>query len=87
MLDEFTMKLVDRLLKNYTIKKIPSEIRNEVKLSYKFRGNTVTLVEERISFKGDQWVHRDLAQFRLDKDTKQWVVFWKNSKDKWLEHP
>ncbi len=87
MLDEFTKKRIDRILKNYVELKIPKEIRNEMKLIYKFRGNNVTLLEERMGSKGDRWIQLDRVQFRFDKETYKWSVYWRDSKDKWHQHP
>jgi hypothetical protein len=29
----------------------------------------------------------DRAQFRFDKETNKWSVYWRDSKDKWHQHP
>lgn len=82
MLDEFTKKRVERILNAFIEQKVPKEVRHQVKLVYKFRGQTVTLGEERLGYM-DRWVEYDVAQFRLDKETKEWTVYWRDSKNKW----
>lgn len=81
MLDTFTKKKIEKLLSDYTEKKVPKHIRNQVRLNYKFRGNNVTLFEERPAFRSEQWVELDVAQFRLEEN--KWKVYWRDSKNKW----
>ena len=81
MLDAFTKKRIEKLLSDFIEEKVPKHIRNQVRFNYKFRGNNVTLVEERPAFKSDQWVELDIAQFRLEQN--KWKVYWKDSKNKW----
>jgi hypothetical protein len=81
MLDEFTKKRVDNILQEYVEKKIPKHLRNQIRLVYKFRGNNVTLIEEREPYKGTEWTQLDVAQFRLELN--KWKVYWRDSKNKW----
>ncbi len=81
MLDSFTKKRLEKILNGYIEGKIPKHIRNQIRLNYKFRGNNITLVEERPAYKGDQWIELDIAQFRFDQ--QKWKVYWRDSKNKW----
>ncbi|TFE19360.1 DUF3024 domain-containing protein [Cohnella luojiensis] len=81
MLHAFTKKRIEKILSEYAEKKVPKHIRNQIKIIYKFRGNNVTLIEERPAFRGEGWVEHDIAQFRL-VDNK-WNVYWRDSKDRW----
>lgn len=83
MLDEFTRIRVDRILELFVEIKVPRHVRSELKLNYKFRGHSVTLFEERLAYTRDRWIELDVAQFRLDKQTNKWSVYWRDSKDKW----
>ena len=81
MLDEFTKKRINKIMSDYIEKKVPKHIRNQVKLNYKFRADSVTLIEERIGFKSEQWVQLPVDQFRLEQS--KWKVYWRDSKNKW----
>lgn len=70
-------------MEHYTKNKVPAQYQQHLRISYKIRGNNVSLIEERPAFKSDKWIVRVLAQFRLE-DTV-WKVFWKDSKGKWHE--
>lgn len=80
-MDDFTKKRIIKIMDNYINNKVPKHIQNQVKMSFKIRGNNVTLVEERPAFMSDKWFQLDIAQFRLDQD--KWKVYWKDSKEKW----
>jgi hypothetical protein len=80
-MDDFTKKRIIKIMDNYTKNKVPKHIQNQIKMSYKIRGNNVTLIEERPAFMSDRWVQLDIAQFRLEQD--KWKVYWKDSKEKW----
>jgi hypothetical protein len=81
LIDDFTKKRLEKILVEYTEKKIPNHIKNQIKMNYKIRGNNVTLIEERPAFRSDKWVQLDIAQFRLDQN--KWKVYWKDSKNNW----
>jgi hypothetical protein len=81
MLDEFTKRRIEKIMDEFTEKKVPKDIRNQIKLSYKIRGVSVTLIEERPAFKSDQWVQLNIAQFRLEQN--KWKIYWQDSKSKW----
>ncbi|WP_068783338.1 DUF3024 domain-containing protein [Paenibacillus phocaensis] len=81
MLDAFTKKKIEKLLSDYTEQKVPKHLRNQVRLNYKFRGNSVTLFEERPAFQSEGWVELDVAQFRFEEN--KWKVYWRDSKNKW----
>lgn len=80
-MDEFTKKRIIKVMDNYTNNKIPKHIQNEIKLSYKIRGENITLIEERPGYKSDIWTQFDIAQFRLNQG--KWKVYWRDSKEKW----
>lgn len=80
-MDDFTKTRVTKIMEKYTENKIPKHLQNQIKMTFKIRGNNVTLVEERPAFRGDHWVQLDIAQFRLDQN--KWKVYWRDSKEKW----
>jgi hypothetical protein len=81
VLDPFTKKRIGKIMSRYVEAKVPKHIRDQVKLTYKIRGSNVSLIEERPAFQSDEWVSRDIAQFRLEES--KWKIYWKDSKNKW----
>ncbi|MNM89377.1 hypothetical protein D3C81_1016070 [compost metagenome] len=79
--DAFTKKRLEKILDNYIDKKIPRHLKSEYAIIYKFRGNTITLSQDRPSYMPGQRVELPIAQFRNDEN--KWKVYWMDSKDKW----
>ncbi|WP_233566530.1 DUF3024 domain-containing protein [Cohnella endophytica] len=80
MLDDFTKKRIEKLLENYIDQKVPAHLKNDVKILYKFRGNTVTLSQERPGYMERRFEY-PIAQLRLEET--YWRVYWRDSKNKW----
>lgn len=81
MLDSFTKKRIEKILSNYIETKVPKHIRNHIRLNYKFRGDSVTLNEERPAYMSEVWVELPIAQFRFEEN--KWKIYWRDSKKKW----
>lgn len=79
--DAFTKKRLEKILDNYIEKKIPEDLKAEYKIIYKFRGETITLSQDRPSYRPGQRVELPIAQFRYIYG--KWEVYWKDSKNKW----
>lgn len=80
-MDQFTKTRVTKIMAEYIKNRVPAHLQNQIKLNYKIRGNNVTLLEERPAFGRDEWVQREIAQFR--KEQEQWKVYWMDSKKRW----
>ncbi|MFD2328175.1 DUF3024 domain-containing protein [Cohnella sp. GCM10020058] len=81
MLDSFTKKRIEKILNNYMDKKIPNHLKHEIQIKYKFRGNTVTLSQEKPSYMPGERVEFPIAQFRFEDS--HWKVYWQDSRNKW----
>jgi len=84
-LSEFTKKLIETKLTEYCDRKIPIDVRDQVKLTYKIAGYKVNLVETRPYYRDPSiWTETPIAQFRFDRDTQKWSLFlkcWKKMKE------
>ncbi|MBK7675441.1 MAG: DUF3024 domain-containing protein [Candidatus Accumulibacter sp.] len=78
-----TKRLVEIKLGAYCEKRIPHHVRDQVRLSFAIRGNSVTLNEERIAFsQPGTWVTVPIAQFRYE-DNGSWGLFCSDRNSKW----
>lgn len=86
-LSELTKALIDKKFGQYCEKKIPAAVRNEVRLSYKIRGNNVTLFEERAPWHPDmeEWTTSNIAQVRYNSKKNEWSLYCRDRNSKW--HP
>ena len=83
-LSELTKKQVEKKLGSYCKEKAVAHIRDELRLDFTFRGNTVTLFEERPAFgKPETWVENLIAQFRFNPLTKEWTLYWADRNSRW----
>jgi hypothetical protein len=86
-LPEFVKRRVEERLAAYCEQKVPRHLRNQVRLGYKIRGNSVTLFEERPAF-GDsgQWVDIKVAQFRFDAAQGEWTLYCADRNSRWYDY-
>lgn len=73
-MNDFTKKRIQKMMDNYTQNAVPEHVKSQMMISYKIRGNHVTLIEERQAFRSEQWVQMPVEQFRLDE--KAWKIYW-----------
>ena len=78
---------VESKLAQYCENRIPPHVRDKIKLKFKIRGNSVTLLEERPSFLNpNEWVSIVVAQFRFDPDTFMWTLYCADRNSRWHEY-
>ncbi len=77
--------LAEKKLSAFCLNRIPSHAAHQVRLSYKFRGDTVTLFEHRAPWmKGDtEWSSMPIAQIRFNQSAGLWTLYCADRNDKW----
>jgi hypothetical protein len=82
-----TRKLVESKLSRYCDEKVPPAARGQVRLGFRFRGNTVTVFEERPQiWLPDAWITIVVAQFRFDSRTSKWTLYCADRNSRWHEY-
>ena len=76
----------ERDLKDFCKTFVPAEYSNELRYSHRFRGNDVTLFEERPPWRKDMtgWSQVTVARFRSEHDCNGWSVCWQRANGRWL---
>jgi hypothetical protein len=84
----FTKNLADHKIKKYCDNRVPPHVRNEVRLTHKFRGNSITIYEERVPWRKDmkEWTSHSLAQIRYDEKTGKWSLYCADRNSKWHKY-
>jgi len=78
---------ISEILSAYCVLRCPAKFKDKVRLGFKFRGNSVTLFEERPTFtRPDIWVDIVVAQFRFDPKSKLWTLYWADRNSRWLRY-
>jgi len=76
-LPEFTKKMVEAKLAKYCAEKIPDHARHQIRITFKIRGNSVTLFEERPYYQDNSiWTiaSNKITQFYRESEKKWGTV-------------
>jgi len=76
--------LVEKKLDEFCKKKVPSYVLDKVNLSYKIRGNSVSIFENRAPWDRGmkEWTSMAIAKIKFDERTGDWTLFWTDRNDK-----
>ena len=66
---------------------MPPHVADKIRLSYTFRGNSVTIWEHRAPWTKSlpEWSDMTVAQFRYNPKTQTWMLYWSDRNNKWHE--
>ena len=83
-LPSLVKQLIEKKLEKYCQQKIPAELHDKIRMSYRIRGNTVTLIESRPYFRDPSiWTELKVAQFRYSQDDNTWSLYCADRNEKW----
>jgi len=83
-LPELLRKSVEKRLAEYCQARIPDHVKDKIRLTFEFRGNNLTLFENRPYFLDpNTWTKSKVAQFRFDPKRKLWSLFCCDRNDRW----
>ncbi len=82
-----TKNLVEKKLDAFLGKRVPPHVADKIRLSYTFRGNSVTIWEHRAPWsKGwPEWSTSAVAQLRYNPKAQTWMLYWRDRNTKWHE--
>ena len=80
--------LVEKKVGEYCKRKVPAHVLDQVNVSYKIRGNTVTIFENRAPWRHEwkEWTSMPVAQIRYDNNTGKWTLYYADRNDKWHDY-
>ena len=87
---ELVRKTALRQVETFCQSRIPAFARDEIRLEFSLRGNSITIVERRPPWRpdfGPEWSSQNIAQLRYDPDTAQWSLYWRNRNSRWFLYP
>lgn len=83
-LPELTKQQIEKVLSEYCEKRVPLYARDQVRVGFRFWGNSATIFEERPAFGyPETWVKIPVAQFRFDVESKEWTLYWPDRNSRW----
>ncbi|WP_018752149.1 DUF3024 domain-containing protein [Paenibacillus sanguinis] len=83
--DELTVRRVERILEGYIEAKVPREVRSSVRLTYEWKAEGLTLMEERPDAQGRRW--HGIAVARFVPEQGRWRVYARNPVQGWERVP
>jgi hypothetical protein len=67
--------------------RVPSDLRDQIRIEYSRRGKSITIVERRPPWNpeepGAEWTTMRIAQLRYDASTDTWSLYSPDSNDRW----
>lgn len=68
-------------------RRVPAHVRDQIRLTIKFRGSSMTLIENRPYFRDPStWTEAPIAQFRFDTDKRSWKLYSRDRNSRWHEY-
>ena len=76
---------VAKKLDAFLCRRVPPHVVEKIRLSYTFRGNTVTIWENRVPWTPamTQWTKSAVAQIRYDPKAETWLLYWRDRNGRW----
>jgi hypothetical protein len=68
-------------------RRIPADLREEVRLEHSVRGSRITLIERRAPWServGPDWTSTDVAQLRYDARSGRWTLYAPDRNGRWF---
>jgi hypothetical protein len=87
-LPQLVREIAERKINEYCNNKIPEDVKDKIRLTYKIRGNSITIYENRPPWDGSmrEWTSLAVAQIRYDEKTGKWGLYWADRNDRWHEY-
>ncbi len=77
--------LVAKKLDAFIAKRMKPHLADKIRLSYTFRGNSVTLWENRAPWREGmpEWTVSAVAQLRYNPKSETWMLYWRDRNSRW----
>ena len=79
--------LVEKKLAAYLGEKVPLHVADKIRISYTFRGISVTIWEHRspLTKSLPEWSTITVAQLRYNPKAQTWMLYWSDRNNRWHE--
>ncbi len=72
-------------IRRYCDAQTPDDMRDQIRIEFRTRGHTVTIVECRPPWSGAEdagWTELEAARMKYDESTRGWTLYWFDSNSK-----
>jgi hypothetical protein len=72
-------------VRKFCASRVPGQFLNEMRIESSARGHSVTILECRAPWDGDdtEWSRRPIAQLRYDPVALSWTLYWPDRNARW----
>ncbi len=87
-LPELIKKSAEKKIQAFCDKRVPPHARSQVRLTFEFRANAVTIFEERAPWSKDlkEWTSLPVAQIRYVANANHWQLFCADRNNGWHKY-
>jgi hypothetical protein len=87
-MDELTKHKVTKMVAEFCDGRVPPDVRDQIKLLYKIRGNDVNIIESRPHWQDNNiWTEMPIAKIRYLPKKMLWQLLWIKANGKWQKYP
>ncbi len=87
-MDELNRHKISKIVGDFCESRIPPHIKDQIKLSFKVRGNDVNIIESRPDWQDNSiWPEMPIAKIRYLPKTMLWQLLWGQSNWKMAKVP
>ena len=86
-LTDLDKKAIDNIVGEYCRNRVPSHLRQEIKLNYSIKGNDVTIIESRPHWQQkDKWTEMPIARFKRHEKSLKWELYCVRANGRWEKY-
>lgn len=88
-LPELVELVAVRQVERFCDSRVPEHARDQVRLEFVVRGNSITLVERRAPWRpdyGPEWSSLKIAQLRYDVEARVWSLYCRDRNERWFPY-
>lgn len=77
-------RLAEAKVSKYCAARVPAHLRDQIRHTFGFRGNSLTLFERRPHYEDNSvWTKLPVAQFRYTEKDRTWTLYWADRNSRW----
>lgn len=85
---EIIQRQAEQAIAEFCERRVPQHIRHQVRLTFDFEKEYLTLYEERKRYHPpDRWSRTPISQFRYDQQTHYWTLYGADRNGGWHRYP
>lgn len=86
-LSEFEIKRIEKLFGHFCDRRVPEQLRGQIRVEFRIRDTDVELFESRPLYSDPStWVSTRIARFHKSVSNGSWIVYWADRNAQWKQY-